>query len=129
MTFTSCPVKSSLLLGRVISIAYRLYASVAQGQNFSSSVFFLLLLFCFFRAETVAYGSSQARSQVEAATAGLCRHSHSKIRATSVTYTAAHGNTRSFNLLSKARNRTLVLMDKSGLLLLSHDGNSQMLYS
>ena len=45
--------------------------------NFSSPVFILYFVLCyFFRATGAAYGSSQARSQIEAAAAGL-RHSHS----------------------------------------------------
>ena len=43
----------------------------------------------------------------------------------SVTYTAAHGNTRSFNPLSEARDRTHILMYTSQVLnLLSHNRNS-----
>ena len=54
---------------------------------------FLLLFFCLFRAAPMAFGSSQARSQIRAATTSL-HHSH-QIWAESATYTIAHGNTRS----------------------------------
>ena len=40
-------------------------------------IYFLFV--CFFRAAPVAYGSSQARGQIGAATAGL-HHSHSNTR-------------------------------------------------
>ena len=47
------------------------------------------------------------------------------VQAMSVTYTTAHGNARSFNLLSKARDQTCILMDMSQVCnLLSHNGNS-----
>ena len=54
------------------------------------------LFVCFFRAEPMAYGSSQARGRIQAAAGGL-HHSHSDARSkpTSVTYTTAHGNTGS----------------------------------
>ena len=48
----------------------------------------------------------------------------------SATYTTAHGNTESFNPLSKARDQTCILMDTSGILKrLSHKGNSYSLLS
>ena len=46
--------------------------------------------FFVFKATPVAYGSSQARGQIEATAASLC----SRIQATSETHTIAHGNTR-----------------------------------
>ena len=43
----------------------------------------------------------------------------------SATYTTAHGNTRSFNTLSKARDRTCILTDTSPVLnFLTHNRNS-----
>ena len=69
--------------------------------------FFFLSLFA---ATPVAYGSSQARGQM---------------RAASVTYTTAHGTTGSFNPLSEARDQTHILMDTSQVLnLLSLSGKS-----
>ena len=56
--------------------------------------------FClfFFRAIPSAYGSCHSRGQIEAAAASL-RHSH--------------GNARSFDPLSEARDRTRILIDTS----------------
>ena len=49
-----------------------------------------------------------------------------QIRASSLTYTAACSNARSFNPLSEARDRTRILMDTSRILnLLTHNGNSR----
>ena len=60
--------------------------------------FFILLFYCFFSATLTAYGDSQARVRIRAVAASL-RHSHSNtgsdIQAASMTYTIAHGNTRS----------------------------------
>ena len=48
-----------------------------------------------------------------------------QIPAASATYTTAEGNTKSFNPLSEARDRTHILMDTSQVLkLLRHNGNS-----
>ena len=44
-------------------------------------------------------------------------------------YTAAHGNTRSFNPLNKARDQSRIFMDTSEILNpLSHNRNSEMVY-
>ena len=71
---------------------------MAGSYSYCSSVFLFFLLF---RAAPVAYGGSQARSQIWAVAAGP-HHSHS--------------NTGSkpcliLNLLSEARDLTCVLMD------------------
>ena len=84
-----------------------------ESQIFSSfnnyfplSLLLLLLLslfFCLlFRASLSAYGSSQARSQIRAAAAGL-HHSHSNTGSEprSVTYTTAHGNAGSLTHRSR----------------------------
>ena len=57
-------------------------------------LFFLFFwCFCLFRVAPTAYRSSQARGLIGAVAASL-RHSHSQcqIRASSATYTIAHGN-------------------------------------
>ena len=54
----------------------------------------LSFLFFAFRAAPGTYGSSQSRGQIRATAAGHS-HSNSGIRAASVTYITAHGNTRS----------------------------------
>ena len=75
--------------------------------------FFSFLSFFFFFFAPAAYGSSHARDQIKAAAAGL-HHSHS--------------NTSSFlkNILSKARDRTYILMFTSHVLNpLSHDGDAK----
>ena len=41
--------------------------------------FFLVFLFCLYRAALAAYGGSQARGRIRAVAAGLC-HSHSNAR-------------------------------------------------
>ena len=69
-----------------------------------------LFVFCLFRAEPTAYGSSQARDQIRAVAAGLQQH---QILAVSVTYTTDRGNCRILNPLSMARDRNCVLMDAS----------------
>ena len=45
-----------------------------------------------FLAAPVAYGSSQVRSRIRAAAVSLCHNQTHRIRATSMTYTTAHGN-------------------------------------
>ena len=64
-------------------------------HNSSSSSFFFF--FCPFRAASTAYGSSQGRGWIRAAAAALCHTQPQQrwIQAMSVTYTTAHGNTRS----------------------------------
>ena len=56
------------------------------------------------------YGSSHATGQTGAVAAGLQQHG---IRATSMTYTTAHGNARSPTPLSEVRDQTQILMDTS----------------
>ena len=53
-----------------------------------------LFVFCLFKAEPTAYGSSQARDQIRAVAAGLQQH---QILAVSVTYTTGHGNAGSLS--------------------------------
>ena len=59
------------------------------------SLFFLP--FFFIRATPEAYGGSQARGQMGAV--ATSPHHSQRIQAASLTYTAAHGNTESFNPL------------------------------
>ena len=69
----------------------------------------------FFSPTSVAYGSSQARSQIGATAAGLC-HSHSNAR--SEPHLPLHHSSwqcQILNPLSQARDRTLILMDASGV--------------
>ena len=72
---------------------------------------FIFCLFAFSRAAPAAYGGSQARGRIRS-----CSHlpipqpQQRWIRAASATYTTAHSNAGSFNLLSKARDRTHNLM-------------------
>ena len=68
------------------------------------------ILFFFLRVTGVAYGSSQVRGRIGATAASL-HHSNARSKATSVTYTIAHGNAH--NPLSKARDRAHILMDTS----------------
>ena len=58
-----------------------------------------------FRASSVVYGSSQVRGWIGAAAATYTT--------ATVTCITAHGNTRSFNPLSEARDQTHVLIDPS----------------
>ena len=57
----------------------------------------IFFFFVFFKSTSIAYGSSHAKGLIRAAAAGLY-HSHRNTRSefTSVTYTTAHGNARSF---------------------------------
>ena len=57
---------------------------------------FVFVIVLLFRATLAAYGSFPIRGRIGATDADL-RHSHSNagIQASSVTYTTAHGNTRS----------------------------------
>ena len=74
------------------------------------------LFVCFLlRAEHLAYGSSQAWGWIRAAAASLWLH----------LWPIQHrGNARSFNLLSKAKDWTRIVMDTSQVPnLLSHNGN------
>ena len=58
--------------------------------------FFLSFVFCLFRAALTAHGGSQVRSWIRTTVAGLC-----------------HSNARFLDPLSKARDRTHILMDTS----------------
>ena len=68
-------------------------SEVSQKEN-DLFIYFYFCAFCIFQATSVAYGGSQARDPIGAVAPGLC-HSNTRIRATSVTYTTAHGNARS----------------------------------
>ena len=57
-------------------------------------LFFSYFFFLIFMSALVAYASFQAKGQIRDAAADL-HHSHSKIWATSVTYTITCGNARS----------------------------------
>ena len=60
--------------------------------------FFAFFFFCLFRAASMAYGGSQARSPIGAIATGLRQsHSNSRIWAASMIYTTAHGNVGSLN--------------------------------
>ena len=76
-----------------------------------------------FRAAPTAYGNSQARGWIGAATAGL-QLQQLRIRAMSATYTSAHGNARS--LIHRARSG--IEPASSPLLVMSitaeHNGNA-----
>ena len=50
-------------------------------------IYFILYKFLLFRAKSMAYGSSQARSQIGATAAGLSHSHRNGIQTTSVTYT------------------------------------------
>ena len=73
-----------------------LFVWINRHQKRISCAIFFLFFFSFFfglfRAIPMAYGSSQARAQMGATAASLC---HSHTRFASVTYTRAHGSTRS----------------------------------
>ena len=94
--------------------------------------FYNMLFFFFFfslRATPTAYGSSQTRGQIRALAASLwCSHSN----VGSETCLFLHHSSwpcQILSLLSKARDRTCVLMDTSQVCSpLSHDGNSLMCF-
>ena len=72
-----------------------------------------VLLFFLFRAEPTVYGDSKARGRIGAAAAGL-RHSHSNARSEPhLLPTLKLTATGDPNSLSKARDRTCILMDTS----------------
>ena len=93
--------------------------------SFLSFCLFLFFFFFFFWTAPMLYGSSQARGWSRAAAASLC-HSQRNIESKShlwPTLQLTHGNTRSFNLLSK--DWTCILMDTSRILNpLRYNGNS-----
>ena len=67
-----------------------------------------------FRATPMTYRISLPRGRIGAVTASLTpQPEQCGIWAISVTYTTAHGNAKSFNPLSEARDWTCVLMDNS----------------
>ena len=70
-------------------------------------VAYLFFFFCLFRATPAAYRGSQASCQP------MPQPQQHQIQVASVTHTTAHSNTRSFTRLSKAKDRTPVLMDTS----------------
>ena len=73
------------------------------------------IFFCLFRATPTAYGSSQARGQIGPVAAGL-PHSHSNVRSKRhLPPTPQLTATLILNPLSKARDRTRILMDISQL--------------
>ena len=75
-------------------------------------IFYLFLIFCFFRAAPEAYGSSQARGPNRAAAIGL-HHSHSNKGSKPRLYTLQQHWI--LNPLSEPRDRTHILMDTSRL--------------
>ena len=85
---------------------------------------FIYLVFCFFRAAPMACGNSQARRRIRAVAAGL-HHSHSNAGSEPVC-DIQHSSRqhRILNPLSKARDRTCILMVTSQVRYpQSHDGN------
>ena len=73
----------------------------------------MLFSFIYFRAAPAAYGNSQARGRMRATAAGLHHsHSHSNARDESHLYDSSQ-QCWIFNLLSKARDQTCILMDTS----------------
>ena len=87
--------------------------------------FDLLFFFPHFRAESAAYGSSQARDWIRAAAAGL---HHSTMMQDLSHICDLHHNSQQcqiLNPLSKARDQTCILKDTSWILdLLGHNGDS-----
>ena len=74
--------------------------------------FFIFYSFCLFRAAPVAYRSCQAKGLIGAVAVGpKPQPQQHGIQALSATYTTAHSNARSFNLLSESRDETCVIMD------------------
>ena len=64
------------------------------------------------KAVPVAYGSSRLGAESELQPLAYATP-QCQIQAASVTFTTTHGNARSFNPLSKARDQTFVIMDTS----------------
>ena len=92
--------QSSQSIGQVIRLLCKKQSNAPSCTTKSTA--YLFFFFCRFRAVPMAYGGSQARGPVGATAAGL-HHSHRQhqIRATSVTYTTAHGNARSLTHLAR----------------------------
>ena len=90
--------------------------SSSQNQRLVTIYLFLFFFFTFivFRASCAAYGSSQARGQIGAIAASP-HHSHSKTSYPSHICNLHYSSQkcRIFNTLSKARDRTRILMDTS----------------
>ena len=84
----------------------------------------------FFMAKLAAQVSSQARGPIRATAAGL-HHSHSNAGSEPhIQPTPKLVVTWTLNSLSKARDRTCILMDASEVLsLLSHNGNSTKIFN
>ena len=86
---------------------------------------YLFIIFYFFRAAGVAYGSSQARGRLGATAASLC-HSHSNVRYSRIC-DLRHNSWQHWilNPLSEARDQPSILMDTGQVCnLLNHNGNS-----
>ena len=110
------PQKPKKLKKKIVFIScdYALLISQASSSLCSRSftptsqyvylfIFFVFFFFFnLFRTAPLAYGGSQAKGLTGPVAAGLC-HCHSKcqIWATSMTYTTAHGNTRSLTRWAK----------------------------
>ena len=83
-----------IFYGNIIDLNIVLVSGIQQSDSVLHIHIAILFFFCLFRAEPEAYGGSQARDPIGAVAASL-RHSHSHsryVRATSATYTTAHGN-------------------------------------
>ena len=123
--YTICIVRFIYLSSA--SISYFLALFHIALPSFSRFIEKKIFFFWLFRAALAAYGSSQARGRIRAVAAGL-HHSHRKrkIQAVSATYAIATSQQhRILNPLSKARDRTCILMDtRSDSFPLSHYGKS-----
>ena len=111
---------SKLSLGLKATEKVPFWAWRSRRDSVKLSFFFFSFSVCF-RATPVANGSSEARGWIRAAAAGpTSRPQQGQIRGKSL-------QCRILNPLSKARDRTHVLMDTIGFVnLLSHDGKSKL---
>ena len=92
------------------------WGTIKQGlpvHTLTCTLVYLLFFFCLFRAVPTAYGGSQGRDQIGAAATDLC-HSHSNMGSElHLQPTRSSQQRRILNPLSKARDRTCVLMNAS----------------
>ena len=94
-----------------------------QGHNGNSKSLIFIFIFCpffFVTAKPATYGGSQARSPIGTVAAGLCHSARSEPHLWPTPQLTA---TPDPSPLSKARNRTYILMDTSQIFPMSHDGN------
>ena len=89
--------------------------------------FFVLFCFCLFRATPAAYGSSQVRDRITAATAAAgLHHSHSNARSEPHLLPTLQLVATPDHLIppNEARHQTCIVMDTKVLNPLNHSGNS-----